>query len=685
MLTGLFSACPTFSQDKFNTSYPRLGLYCYYANGYPAKSIGTSLSRLSRYDLLMVDCGRDGAEYFAAEFKRRNPSQILLVMGKNGLYTNDPPQFFLYRSYRGRLLEAVVPGQREIKLDHWEGIYTPYDLSDTRFLYLVIDNEIIHVERMTTAQTFLVSTDTSSFDAINKPHAAGAIVMSPLRMPGPGIFPNQSPYCEFVDGKQAWQYLAEKNMRAITALSTRFDGLFHDYFSRAVYLDDFDFDLNGVNDRNEHGNTWINSQWTYGSYLWLAKEKELIQQYTPEKANVLSVNAGGTLETGWFDYLNGHLYEGFLRWGGTSLDGYKYFEKDMELWIKQGQKPSIMMIADYIPEKWVVDAKEKNNFSKMRFGLATSMIYECYYAMTFGDFYYMDFWYDEYDCDMGFPVDDRIIKLANGLVLRYFTNGVVVSNPTGAEQTLHASDLSGGPYYRMRGGQCPTVNTGEPVGDIVLWGTVYNSSDWRGDGILLFRRPTTVVSDIIVDNFNLNDTSPGSRPIEFTGTWTPHLSKGAADLVGNNPYWCQLSAAANEAVRDQAYGYHAAAAGNGSSTAVWRPSIGVAGWYEISEWHGWHGDYPSSFREAASVPFEVIVGGQTKVRGTINQTVNIGQWNRLCYVYFPNGTESLVRISNKADGVVLADAMRFHYMGDDYVPHTTPPSPPKNVKLIQLP
>ena len=679
------------AQDRLNPPYPRTGIYCNATGGggYPQYSNGTWVNKIARYDMALIDGPNEyGAEHFSRELRALNPNQILIGMGVNGLWLSDPTPFFLYRPYRGKLLEDVKPGQREIKVDTIEGIYSGFDLKSPRFLYIVIGDDIIDVAYIADDNTIIVeNTDEARVEAVNKFHPKGSVVMSPIRASGPGFFPNLSEYCPVYNGQQSWDYIAEKNLRKVEIGANNLDGLFHDYFAKFVYMEKpftFDFDLNGVDDQDEHSRNWINNRWVYGRNLWLKREKELMNQYFPGKPNLLSVNTGGTAEEGLFEHLNGHLFEGFLRWGGTSLEGYKYFKYDMEQWIEKGQKPTAMLINDYCPEKWKDDAKEKNNFAKMRFGLATSMIYECYYGMTFGDWYYLSFWYDEFETDMGYPIDGRIIELPNGVMVRYFDKGCVLSNPTGQPQTVLPSQLEGGPYYRLKGGQCPSVNTGERVdGPIELWGIVYDKSDWRGDGILLFKQPTTAATDIIVDNFNLNDTSPGSKPIEFVGMWTPALSKGAEDLRGTNPYWCELNMPnLNEEVGDQGYGYHFIDAGSGSASAVWRPTVGVAGFYEISEWHGWHGDFENSADEATNVPFEVIVNDEVKVKGTINQREKYGQWNVLDIVRLPAGTSGYVRITNKADGIVLADAMRFRFLGEGIEPDVTPPIPPKNLKIL---
>jgi hypothetical protein len=350
-----------------------------------------------------------------------------------------------------------------------------------------------------------------------------------------------------------------------------------------------------------------------------------------------------------------------------------------------------MFMHDYIKESHFWNGK--NRFNKVRFGLTHSMITECYYGMTAGDAYFYWFWYDEFESNMGYPTSP--ISTLNGeqyLLVRYFDNGVAICNGTGTNQVVTAGQLQGGPYYRMKGGQDPDFNNGEQFTEVELYGHDYGDKNLRGDGILLFNEPTTHVSDLIVDNFFYNASSPGCDAVELEGHWIKHSAAGFNDFTQNNPFWAQSGSkwktyidnydidGAN-GVFDENYGYHASHPGNGENTATYIPTIGVPGWYEVSEWHGWHGDTQATAAEATNVPFEITVSGEVKIRGVINQQLNAGQWNRLGYVNMPRGKEGFVRLTNKANGVVIADAVKFHYMGENYVPDTTPPESPKNVRV----
>ncbi len=683
----LLGGALAFARDRLNPPFPRTASYSLGQSFWPTYSMGTRMQKLARYDMAYIyGSVDDNGIIKARKLRELNPNQILIAMGLNGVYFSDPPEYYLYRSYRGHLLEDVEPGQKTLALDTVDGIN--YGLGDDyRFCYVAINGDVIDVQYVR-HDTVVTKDDPNDFFGVNQHHSKGDSVMSILRLAGPGIFPNFSEWSPPVDGKYIWDYLAEKNLiKKIDWTQGLWDGLFHDAFYANVYLNDktMDMNLNGVNDYDEMGSTpdkagqySINPHRRIYIGKWLDRERELMQQQAPQSPNMLGVNNGGTCEY-FYDQMNGHCYEGFLRWS----DWY-YLKNDCMKWMEENasrNRPSMMFIEDYIPEKWSDDGKER--FDKMLFGLTTALLFDAYYGMTFGDWYYIMLWYDEFETDLGYGISDPF-ELPNGLWVRYFEKGVAVSNPTGEAQMLNPADLDGRTYYRLRGGQNPILNNGRVFdAPMEIYGHTYNSKDKRGGGIIMFTEPTVAVSDIIVDNFYLNDTSPGSAPVELVGNWERYVTAGDVNWENNNPYWSQFGNKQVVGSFDDAWGYHAIPAGAGEATATWRPSIGVSGYYEVAEWHGWHGDRRNSADEATNVPFKVVVNGAEKLRGTIDQTKNYGQWNVLGYTYFPKGQDGYLRITNDANGWVIADAVRFRYLGQSFQPDETPPNAPQNLKILE--
>jgi hypothetical protein len=95
--------------------------------------------------------------------------------------------------------------------------------------------------------------------------------------------------------------------------------------------------------------------------------------------------------------------------------------------------------------------------------------------------------------------------------------------------------------------------------------------------------------------------------------------------------------------------------GEAANTATWTPDLPTAGAYDVYEWHG---DDPNS-DHASNEPFTVTSdeGAKTILVNLRNDT---GKWNLLGTFKFAAGKGGNVSVSsNKADGNVLADAVRF--------------------------
>lgn len=95
-----------------------------------------------------------------------------------------------------------------------------------------------------------------------------------------------------------------------------------------------------------------------------------------------------------------------------------------------------------------------------------------------------------------------------------------------------------------------------------------------------------------------------------------------------------------------------AAAGDGSSTATFRPNLPMAGQYRIyARWSA----HPN---RATNAPFTIHhAGGRQTIR--VNQEKNGGKWVLLGEFDFASGTSGHVVLSNDADEWVVADAIKF--------------------------
>jgi len=448
---------------------------------------------------------------------------------------------------------------------------------------------------------------------------------------------------------------------------------------------DIDFDRNGVNDFKEHGDDWISTQITKGINKILAT---LRQRMGPDKA--ILVNSGGMHNWGW-EYSNGMLKEHSVFF--YSLGDVNYNLGTYHDFMRTAPAPHVVLI-DGETSHGVPGHDEKvprNNFRHMRFWLGFTLLGDGYFSFSPPEEHMYTIWYDEFELDLGYPTTDaeRIRSGAGdagGLWVRFFDNGVVVFNGTGAPQNVSNSDLArlrgyAGPYFHFRGGQDPAVNNGARFNSETIAGETGKIHDAEeavtGTSLILLKSPKEVVSDIIVDNWH-HATSPGSDQADLTGRW---------DGLPNN---LDQSGGGHYTLRDRHFedptdaatlvGYATALKGDGASAALFRPTIGLAGNYEIFEWHGYLGGSEGAVREATNVKYKIKHSGGEKI-AVVDQSQNSGRWNSLGVYYLTTGQQAQVLFDNDADGPVMADAIKFTFRGSDPNRDRTPPQPPKGLKI----
>jgi hypothetical protein len=211
------------------------------------------------------------------------------------------------------------------------------------------------------------------------------------------------------------------------------------------------------------------------------------------------------------------------------------------------------------------------------------------------------------------------------------------------------------------------VNNGQRFSSVNLSGHKYLG--WRdaeytaGDGVILVKSLQTVVSDIIIDNVEAG-TSPASESVTLTGGFAQQKDGG------DNCYSVRPGGAFAQPVF--------AVASPSSGEAVFTPNVGVAGKYEVYEWHG------SLNRALASNAAYIINHADGSTTKIVNQQINEGQWNSLGVYTFKRGASGNVTISSTgANGSVMADAVKFVFRDGNASRDTVAPASPKNVKVQQ--
>ncbi len=635
---------------------------------------------LAKYDLIQPCGGTSANVPLAQAVRARNPKTIIGGTSRQGCWPgSDPPKMFAYHATFLQLAEPIQAGAAEIPFVNVNGYGFP-TRSQSNYALIGGDDWIQFTK---IENNRFIGVPTSGTFAVNYAHPQGDSVRFPIRMSGFGMLPNITDLAGKIDGKETWKWFIDRRFQQQDF--SAYDVVFYDAFRLNLYREDIetqcglDLNLDRIDDFAQGGLTWINQQWRIGAEKLLQYEHERMQALHPTEYACETLNTG-TVQDGYvMDYADGMLWEGFMRfaydWRSMVTVNLKWEKKQ-----KEKGRPNLTMITDYERESRTTG---RDAFTRMRYGLTTALLSGAYYGRTFGDWYYIGYYHDEFDSDLGYPTSDPV-ELPSGAWVRFFDKGAAICNPTGRIITVTADELVGkpgydGPYYRMRGGQVPDFNNGELFTSVQLFGEVRNPSRPRenqGDGILLFKEPTTVVAEIWIGNTYNNDTSPGNDPVKLTGAWVQVQDAPGIWPTANNCFsqWSHMPY--NGAAYNDGIGYAYAAAGDGSATADFVPNIGVPGYYEVAEWHGTD---PSA---AKAVPFKVFVEGQIKLFGTIDQSRNSGRWNVLGNVYLPKGKGSYLRLSNDADGRVIADAVRFRYLGE-VAPPDVPPAAPKNLRILK--
>ncbi len=85
---------------------------------------------------------------------------------------------------------------------------------------------------------------------------------------------------------------------------------------------------------------------------------------------------------------------------------------------------------------------------------------------------------------------------------------------------------------------------------------------------------------------------------------------------------------------------------------------------------------------ATNVPLVVDINGR-RTEIPVDQSANQGRWNSLGVFELPAGRNSAVVLSNRANGYVLADAIKFRLVTEEGLQDSRAPAPPRGVRVSQ--
>ena len=118
------------------------------------------------------------------------------------------------------------------------------------------------------------------------------------------------------------------------------------------------------------------------------------------------------------------------------------------------------------------------DYQSFRYGLASCLMNDGYYSFTDESTAYTGVvWFDEYNANLGQATSvPPTAAWQNGVWRRDFANGIALVNPKGnGQKTVQL----GGTFVKIKGGQDPSVNSGQTVTSVTL-----NDRD----GVILLRQ-----------------------------------------------------------------------------------------------------------------------------------------------------------------------------------------------------
>jgi hypothetical protein len=422
---------------------------------------------------------------------------------------------------------------------------------------------------------------------------------------------------------------------------------------------------------------WI-AHWQAGidSFMQELRERLDTAEAAMDSPRLLAVNSGTAHTWGWTQ-TNGVIDEKLIHYFDDSFN-HDYWTA----FASQGAQP-LASVADGMPPNHGPDLSDeaggKEAYRYMRFGLVTSMFNDVYYSFQdknrnnpysrwpnggeVAQEHYWSFWYDEFEAHLGQPTS-KPLEIEQGLWARFFEKGAALAATDGGTHTATDGDLSAfaeyeGPYYRFLGGQDPLTNDGTLFERVTLEG--YLNTDKTphrryGDGLLLFKEPVTLVAEIIVDNV-YHGTSPGSAEATLEGGFTQHGGQVGCTDAGTGYYTLRCT------WNPGSYAFATAPGGVGAQ-ATFRPTIGVAGTYEVFEWH------PQLSQAGATVSaVHTIHHANGTAEVIVDQSANPGRWNSLgTYRFEPGASAAVVISAPAADGALIADAVKLVFRSTETKP-----------------
>lgn len=215
-------------------------------------------------------------------------------------------------------------------------------------------------------------------------------------------------HTEIMDITSGWKdYLA--NFVATKILpSAKWDGVFFDGIEEKASWFGSDIDLN--HDRVADDSDHVDWQWKNATVSFLKKSRQVF-------GNTLIL--ANSPQEYYAPYLNGILFENFGNW--PSYAWAEHFAR-YQAAAQNTLPPHVIII-----NGGTNDTGYQNDFAKMRYDLASTLLGNAYFSFDYGPTRHgQTWWYDEYSADLGAPIGPAALVAGNSENLRVdtFTDGM---------------------------------------------------------------------------------------------------------------------------------------------------------------------------------------------------------------------------------------------------------------------
>ncbi len=289
------------------------------------------------------------------------------------------------------------------------------------------------------------------------------------------------------------------------------DGIFYDETSATIsWLNGGNVDVNNDGQRDDAGTA--DRLWKAGMIHLLKTTRDLVG---PDAVIVTNGDSDPDLQP----YVNGRMFETFpTPWEydgswSTVMSRYLNLEKQV------GYPPLFLVNSN------TGNTGNRNDFRKMRFGLASTLMGDGFFQFDFGDQDHGQAWmYDEYGAYLGTPLGDArnltgsTAPVRPGVWRRDFQHGTVLVNSGDKPQTV---DLDAD-FEHLNGAQDHATNNGEITGVVTVP---------PQDGLILLR-PLEHVEDASYRNGAFTRVLSANGAVRRTGFFAYDESqKGGVDLA----------------------------------------------------------------------------------------------------------------------------------------------------------